>query len=213
MKFNARTIQILRNFASINEGMIFKPGQVIKTLSPTKSVMAKAVLENEIPQSFAIFDIPQFLSAVSMFEDPELTVNDTHMEIGSGKEKLKFTFSAPNLIHSPSDKEINLQEVDVEFDLKSDVLARTMKALSIIDAPCIAVTGDGQNVYLEAMDPDISTKSTYRVPVSETDKEFRYVFKAENLKLLQDDYRVRISGKGISHFKSADVEYWIAFLA
>ena len=109
MKFNARTIQILRNFASINEGMIFKPGQVIKTLSPTKSVMAKAVLENEIPQSFAIFDIPQFLSAVSMFEDPELTVNDTHMEIGSGKEKLKFTFSAPNLIHSPSDKEINLQ--------------------------------------------------------------------------------------------------------
>ena len=92
-------------------------------------------------------------------------------------------------------------------------LARAMKALSIIDATCIAVTGDGEKVYLEAMDPEVSTKSTYKVDVAETDKTFKYIFKAENLKLLPDDYQVQICGRGISHFKSNDVEYWIAFLA
>ena len=213
MKFSARTIQILRNFASINEGLIFKPGTVLKTLSPTKSVMAKAVIDTEIPQTFAIFDIPQFLSAVSMFDDPELEVNDAYMVIGSGREKIKYTFSAPNLIHTPSDKEIHLPEVDIEFELKSETLARAMKALSIIDATCIAVTGDGEKVYLEAMDPEVTTKSTYKVEVADTDKTFKYIFKAENLKLLPDDYQVQICGRGISHFKSSDVEYWIAFLA
>ncbi len=213
MKFSARTIQILRNFATINEGLIFKPGTELKTMSQTKSVMARATIGTEIPKTFAIYDIPQFLSAVSMFEDPDLEVKDAYMVIGSGKEKINFTFSAPNLINVPPEKEILLRDVDIEFDLKAETFARAMKALSIIDATCIAVTGDGNQVYLEAMDPANPSKSTYKVDVADTDKEFKYIFKSEYLKLLPDDYHVQISGRGISHFKSDDVEYWIAFLA
>ena len=210
MKFNARTIQILRNFSTINESLIFKPGNQLKTISQTKTIMARANIDQAIDSTFAIFDLPQFMSAVSMFEDPELTPNGSVLTISRGTEKLNYTLSEPSLILSPPEKELVLQGPEVEFELKNEVLTRTLKALGIIGAPEFAITGDGQKVYVEAINTKNSSGSNYRVEVGETNKEFRFIFVAENMKLLPGDYHVSISAKGLSHFKSDDVEYWIA---
>lgn len=210
MKFNARTIQILRNFSTINESLIFKPGNQLKTISQTKTIMARANIDQAINSTFAIFDLPQFMSAVSMFEDPELTPNGSVLTISRGTEKLNYTLSEPSLILSPPEKELVLEEPEVEFELKNEVLTRTLKALGIIGAPEFAITGDGSKVYVEAINTKNSSGSNYRVEVGETTKRFRFIFVAENMKLLPGDYHVSIAAKGLSHFKSDDVEYWIA---
>lgn len=210
MKFSQRTIQVLRNFSSINPSLIFKPGTAIATISPSKTVMARATVDTEFPSSFAIYDLAQFLGAVSMFEDPELNPTKDAMEIVRGTEKLRYKFSEPSLIYAAPEKEVRLPTHDVEFELKNEILTRTQKALSVIGAPEIAVTGDGQSIYLEALNTKNSGDSAYRVNVGTTDKNFRFIFLAENMKLLPGDYNVAISSKGLSHFKGEDVEYWVA---
>jgi hypothetical protein len=210
MKFNSRTIQILRNFSTINPSLLFKPGHSIATISQSKTLMAKATIETEIETTFAIYELAQFLSAISMFDDPELTSGAKAITIGSGSEKINFTYAEPSLILVPPAKAIELPSPEVQFELKNDILTRTQKALGIIGAPEIAVTGDGQAIYLEALNTKNASESTYRVQVGETDKTFRLIFLAENIKLLPDDYSVSISSKGLSHFKGTDVEYWVA---
>lgn len=210
MKFDARTIQILRNFSTINPSLIFKPGNTIATLSQSKTVMAKATINTKMESKFAIYDLAQFLSAVSMFNDPELVAGSSNMEISEGSEKINFTFAEPSLILSPPDRQLKLPSPEVQFELKSEILARTQKALGIIGAPEIAVTGDGSAIYIEALNTKNSSESTYKVQVGETDKTFNMIFLAENIKLLPGDYNVSISSKGLSLFKSVDVEYFIA---
>ena len=215
MKFSARTIQILRNFSTIHQSIIFQPGKQLKTISQSKTIMARATIDTEIEKSFAIYDLPQFLSAISLFGDPELEVTDSAMIIRSGKEKLNYTFSEPSLILSPPEKEIQLPTTEVQFELKHEDLVRVQKALGIIGAPEIAVTGDEGKIYVEALNTRNSSDSTYRVAVGTTDKTFRFIFLAENIKLDQGDYALSISSKGLSHFTGItnDIEYWVAIEA
>lgn len=210
MKFSARTIQILRNFASIHQAIIFKPGNQLKTMADTKSVMARATIDTEIEKTFAIYDLGKFLSAVSMFEEPDLEPGDSSIRISKGREKLSYTYAELSLIKSPPEKEITLPSVDVEFDLKNEELNRVIKALSIIGAPEIAITGDGESIYMEALNTKNPSESTYRTEVGTTNKRFRLVFLAENIKLLPGDYHVRVSARGLAHFKAEDIEYWVA---
>lgn len=213
MKFNARTIQILRNFSTINPSIVFKPGNEIKTISSSKTVMARATIDTSIDQQFAIYDLGKFLGAISMFESPELTLGQSAMVISEGNEKLSYTYAEPSLILVPPEKEVVLPSPEVEFDLPNEALNRVIKALGIIGAPEIAVTGDGDNIYVEALNVKNQSESTYRVQVGKTDKTFRMVFLAENIKVLPEDYRVSISSRGLSHFKANDIEYWIAIEA
>lgn len=210
MKFSARTIQILRNFSTINESLIFKPGTQLKTISQSKTILARATIDSEIESTFGIYDLGQFLSAISLFEDPDLTPGTNAMTISRGSEKINYIYSEPSLMLSPPEKEIQLPSRDVEFELKNEVLVRVQKALGIIGAPEIAVTGDGDKVYIEALNTKDNSKSNYRVEVGDTDKNFRFIFLAENIKLLPGDYNVTVSSKGLSHFKGEDVEYWVA---
>lgn len=210
MKFSARTIQILRNFSTINESLIFKPGNQLKTISQSKTILARATIDTEIDSSFGIYDLGQFLSAISLFEDPDLIKGNHAMTIAKGSEKINYIYSEMSLMLSPPEKEIQLPSIDVEFELKNDVLVRVQKALGIIGAPEIAITGDGDKVYIEALNTKDQSKSNYRVEVGDTDKTFRFIFLAENIKLLPGDYKVAISSKGLSHFKGQDVEYWVA---
>lgn len=210
MKLSARAIQVLRNFSTINQSIIFKAGSQIKTISQSKTIMARATIDTDIEKTFAVYDLPQFLSAISLFEDPELELGERSADIGNGRERIRYTFSEPSLILAPPEKEIQLPTPEVEFTLRNDVLTRVQKALGIIGAPEIAVTGDGEKIYVEALNTKNTSESTYKVEVGSTDKNFRLIFLAENIKLLPGDYQVAISSKGLSHFKGEDIEYWVA---
>ena len=210
MKFSQRTIQLLRNFSTIEESIMFKQGSTIATRSKSKSILARAKIDSTIEQQFAIAELGHFLSALSMFTDPELQPEDKWLKISEGKSKLNYVYSDPDCVIIAPDKDVTLPTVDVVFDLKSDVLARLIKALAITNAPMISVRGDKQTIYLETIDPKNPTKSTYSVSVGETEKKFQLIFAAENIKLIQDDYHVEICSRGISHFTGTDVEYWIA---
>lgn len=217
MKFSARTIQILRNFATVHQALLFKSGRTLKVMSESKSILAKATLDDDIESTFAIYDMPKFLSAISMFEDPILTPGDSYVEIRQGNEKINYTVAEQSLIKTPPEKEIVLPSVDVEFELKNETINRVLKGMAITGANALCITGEEGKIFLEAktintskVQPSSSGAPTYRAEVGATDKKFSFIIMADNFKLLTGDYNVSVSQKGLANFRAADVEYWIA---
>lgn len=211
MKLDQRTLQILKNFSGINPSILFRAGNVIKTITPTKTILAKATLEQEFPSSFAIYDLAKFLSVLSLFNDPDLEIGEKSVVIRSGGKKVNYVFADPNTIVAPKDdKEIKFPSPDVSFELTADALADATKALGVLRQPEIAFVGDGEKITLQTINSKDPTSDVYSVEVGETDKKFTFIFKAENIRLLPDTYSVDITSAGISRFVSKDLEYFIA---
>lgn len=210
MKLESRTIQILKNFASINPSLMFKPGSTLATVSPLKTLMAKASIDEIIPSQFAIYDLSKFLGVLSLFESPNLTIGERSMEISGSQQKVNYTFADPKLIVTPNDKEIAMPECEIQFRLIGDDLSRVLKGMGVLQLPEIAVTGDGADMFIEAIDSKNPSSDSYKVQVGTTGHTFRMIFKAENVKIMAGDYDLKISSKGIAHFKGQNIEYWIA---
>lgn len=216
MKFSARTVQILKNFNQINPTLLFSPGNVLTTMSPMRTVMAKATIAETIPQQFAIFDLSRFLGVMSLFEDPELEFDSNCIIIKSGKQSLSYLYANPDHIKAPPDKEIEIPADSVEQILTATNIQAVMKAVAVLQLPDIAFTGKNGLMYMEALDTNLKTKSTgtpsdtFAIDIGETSKQFKMVVKPDNIKLLNGDYALKISSKRVLYLKGTDVQYWIA---
>lgn len=210
MKLDNETIHILKNFTTINQSIVFKPGTVLSTMSPSKTIMAKAQIAEEIPSTFAVYDLSRMLGTVSLFNNPTIDLHDKYMTISEGKRKINYTFTEPSLVVSPPEKDIKFPEPEVTFILTESTLSEVGKALSVLSLPEFAVTGDGEHVYVQALDSKNPSGDIYSVEVGDTSDKFRMIISAENLKVLPNDYEVKISSQGLSHFKSPKIEYYVA---
>lgn len=210
MKLDTQTVQVLKNFSSINSNLVCKPGNQLRTISQTKSVMAKANVGVTFDKQFAIYDLSRFLGTLSMFKDPDLVHMGSYMEITEGSTKFNYTFSDPDLVIAAPDREINIPNPEIEFVLQDNDLQSVMRALQVSQLPEIAVTGKDGKIYIQACDTKGASKDTFSVEVGETKASFTMIFRAENIKLIPSNYNVKISSKGLAHFKSDVVEYWIA---
>jgi len=210
MKLEGRTLQILKNFASINPSLQFKQGSFITTISPNKTMMAKAAIKEHIPHTFAIYDLSRFLGILSLFESPTLTLEERFLTISGGGRHVQYTYADPKLIVTPGDKEVKIPSVDIELDLKAEVLQSVLKAMGVLGLPELAINGEDGVMSVQAIDSKNPTSDKFSVEVGTTNATFKMIFLSENIKMLNEDYRVEISSKGIAHFTGGDVEYWVA---
>jgi len=212
MKISKETTEILKNFAAINPSLIFQAGTVQKTVSPQKTVLAQANITDSFSREFAIYDLTQFISTVSMFEDPDLSLGDDSVTISNGKAMTTLRYAKSDLIQSPPSKDIVLPSEEISFTLESNALQSALRAAGVLALPELALVGRNNKAYLSAIDSRNDGSNKFEYEVGQTDTDYRMIFKIENLKILNRDYEVRVSAKGISHFKSkdGDVEYWIA---
>ena len=211
MKLTSNTISILKNFSTINQNLMVKPGNTLSTMSAMKNIVAQAEVTERFPQEFAIYDLNEFLSALSLFEEPELNFQEQYVTItqGSSRKSLKYWFSDPEVVTTPS-KAISMPSTEVTFKLSSDSLNEIQKAAAVIGAPDMALA----NGMIMVTDKKNDTANAYEddVDVNETDADYKFWFKTENLKLIDGSYDVEVSSKNISHFTNSavGVEYWIA---
>lgn len=210
MNFDMKTVQVLKNFTTINPSLLFEPGNVLRTISPARTIMARATVDLDIDREFAIYDLSQLLATLALFEQTEVIAQENYLEIVSGSEKVKYLYADPSLIVTPPNKSLELPSVDVTFDLPADVLNKTMKAMSIMGAPELAVVGDGNDIRVQTYNSKNTNTSNYSNVVGKTDKRFTMVFLAENLKLMPGDYTVSISAAKIGHFRGSGIEYYVA---
>jgi len=212
MNISTDTIAVLKNFSDINQNILIKPGNVVQTISTMKNILAEAEITEKFDSEFAIYDLPEFLRSVELFEKPQLKFNgESNVKIESGAQSVKYFFADKSVIVAPK-KSINMPDKHVTFTLKKDVFTQLMKGATTLNLPDIAVKGDGSKITLVATDKKNKSSNDYSLVIGETDKEFSAFFKTENFKQVVDDYDVAISKQKISHFvnRNKSIQYWIA---
>lgn len=213
MKLSDNTLTILKNFAGINNSILVKEGNRLRTISVAKNILAEADITEEFPREFAIYDLNQFLNGLSLHQDPDLDFTEqSHITIREGKRRVKYFYADPNVIISPPEKEIQLPSKDVCFQLDSVTLEKLLKAAAVYQLPDLSAVGEAGVIRLVVRDKKNDTSNEYSIVVGETDKEFTFNFKVENIKIIPGAYDVVVSEKLLSQFSNSKYNlcYYIA---
>jgi hypothetical protein len=191
MKLSDSTLSLLKNFSSINQSILFKEGSKLRTISVMKNILAEATINEEFARDFG---------------------NDGYVVIREGRSRSKYFFADPSVIVTPPDKEITLPSEDVCFELTTTVLEKLLKAAAVYQLPDISAVGEAGVVKLVVRDKKNDTSNAHEEVVGETDQEFSFNFKVENIKILPGTYDVVVSQKLLSRFtsKNHDLTYYIA---
>ncbi len=213
MKLSDKTLVILKNFAGINNSILVKRGDSLRTISLAKNILAEANINEEFPRDFAIYDLNQFLNGLGLHQDPELDFReDSFLSIREGKRRVKYFFADPQVITSPPEKTLTLPTEDVCFQLDSITLEKLLKAAAVYQLPDLSAIGEAGVVKLVVRDKKNDTSNEYAVVVGETDKNFTFNFKVENIKIIPGAYDVIISSKLLAQFtnENHNLKYFIA---
>ena len=213
MKLSDNTLTVLKNFAGINNSILVKKGNKLRTISVARNIFAEAEITEQFTREFAIYDLIQFLNGLSLHTDPDLDfTEESHITIREGKRKVKYFFADPNVIVSPPEKEIQLPSKDVCFQVDSVTLEKLVKASAVYQLPDLSAVGEAGVIRLVVRDKKNDTSNEYSITVGETDKEFTFNFKVENIKIIPGAYDVIVSEKLLSQFTNSayNLKYYIA---
>lgn len=210
MKFSQHTLTVLKSFSTINKSIQLKPGKKLRTITPEKTLIAIASIEDQIPSEACIYDLSRFLSIYSLYQNPDVEFHDNFFIISEGKKKTKYVFADKSMIVAAPDKEINLPAVDLEVNVEWNDLQSVLKAANVLQFSEIAFVGEDCKCFLRAIDSKKSSTDTFGVEIGETEDNFTLIIKTENLKLLPMDYNVKLCAKGISNFVGDSASYYVA---
>ena len=210
MKLSKETQALFKNFAGINGNLLLKAGNKLSTISGQKNVMADATVAETFPD-FGIYDLNEFVGAMSLFDDPDLDFQDKYVSISQGNMKIKFFAADASVLTAPQ-KSITFPDAEINFNLSAANLQMIHKTASVLRAADVSIVGDGSQIVAVVGDKKNATGNSFSEPVGTTDKTFRVNLKVENLKMLPGDYAVSISSKKISRFKAnaGDLVYYVA---
>ena len=210
------TLEILKNFASINSNILVKEGNVLSTISPVKNVMAEATITETFDTQFGIWDLNKFLGTVSLFDSPEFLFEENFVTISSSKNNssVKYYYSEPSLLTTVN-RQINMPDSVVDCTITEKTFNDITKAASVLQVGDIAIRSNANELEIVALDKKDSTSNSYSITLGDLphgDHDFCFYFKAENLKMLPGDYDVSITEKVVSQFTNTNLslKFWVA---
>jgi len=218
MKLSKDTLGVLKNFASINDGIMFRKGSVLRTCDAQKQVLAETTISETIDEDFGIYDLNKFLAVLSLHQDTSQVEIDTAtksaiIKDSSGRSKITYRICDATMIKNASDKSIKMPDPEVTFIMKQEDLEFSIRASSTLGTPHIAITSDGNKVFVSGLDDkNTATHSNELAVCDGNGKKYKMIFKTENMKMIPGEYQVSISFKGIAHFQNTTkpLQYWIA---
>ncbi len=214
MKVSEKTINILRNYANINQSIEFREGKILKTVSPLNTILASVEIEEEFPRTFPIYELNRFLGTLALFQNPELDFTDNGVTISDSNHEATYRYcGSSSMFQTPPEKNITFPDAEVSFELSLEQFKKTINAANTLGLPEVVVEGDGTEIRLLVSDTGNVSSDSFSTKVGIADKTFRMIFKTENLnKIMEGTYDVKLSSKRISHFKRTtdSLQYWIA---
>jgi len=214
MNLSNDTLNVLKNFATINPNLVFKPGQKLKTISESKTILASATIVEDFPKEFGIYDLNEFLSVLSLIDNPTLVFEDKAVLITGSGQKIRYFFSESDILTTPQ-KDIQMPDPEVGVNIEEDKLNQIRKAAAVLGHTELAITGSNGVITASVLDTRDSTSNLFEIDLDKDNScknEFNFVVSIPNLKLLPGDYFVSISSKLISNWTNSNypVDYFIA---
>ena len=215
MKLTDRTKDILANFSSLNDNILIEEGNVLKTMNVTRNVFARAELtDNDFDHEVPIYSLSEFLKALGLFNDPELTFGDRAISIRDENSLGEYTYAEKATLCYPT-KDLKFPEADVSFDLPHEKLTKALNAAKSLSLPNITLVAKDGKLLLRAHNAENKSSNKFDVVLGDSTEEFSLQFKIEHLKMLAIDYRVDASFKGIARFRNEEekIEYMVGLTA
>ena len=212
MFLSQETVSILKNFSTINQSILIKPGKQLRSMSVMKNILVEAEVTEEFPQEIGIYDLNQFLNCLSLIPGAELSFKDGSIVIADDQNSIEYRLSDPSVITAPPDRELKLPSEDVCVVLTEEHIETVKKAAAVLQIPDVSLIGDGENIKLTVRDKKNSGSNSYSIDCGETTHVFQFNLKVENLKMIHGDYDVIISSKNLAQFTNhgRPVVYYIA---
>lgn len=210
MKIDQTTINVLKNFANINQSIIINEGNVLETVSSTKTIKATATVPTVFPRRFAFYSLNKLISSLSLFTDPDVEFGENALTISDGTRSVQLTYSDESTIIKVPERKLVLPSVDVSVDITNESMKMLEKALGVLSVPEIIITGINGKVYIQAANSSNPSGDFYSIEIGESSSNFKAIYKSENIKILPGDYKVEISKRYVSRFFNSDVEYFIS---
>ena len=214
MKLSENTLSVLKNFATINSGVVLQKGKIQKTISPEQTILVEATREDDMPTEFGIYDLNQFLGNVTTLANPEMTFATESVQMNDGSFNLNYYSCSPNLIISPPrDKDLVLKNPEVSFDIPAATLQKLLRLAAMNNLPHITVIGKNGKLIVRSHEKTNDTSNSADVAIGDySGDDFTVSFKTENLKMVSDDYSVQIKIGGFSCWtnKKGTMKYFIA---
>jgi len=215
--FSKNTLAILKNFSSLNSNLLVHPGNTIKTITPSKTGMASATVEESFDVEFGIWDLNKFLGVVSLFNNPTFSFGDKSVKIKNGGDSVvNYYYSEPRLLTYPT-KDVNMPSINVSITLTEKNFNELQKAASVMQLPDLSFKSEGSGIVAMVSDLGDPTSNSYRVIVESaySGPGFLFNFKMENIKILPGDYQINFAKNVVGEFvhKTISVKYWFAMEA
>jgi hypothetical protein len=208
MKLSNNTLAILSNFSTINSNIYVRTGNILRTISNSNDLSAKATISETFDTEFAIYDLPQFLKGLKLYENPELefTPGEGYVLIKQGNHTIKYFLTEPELVKAPENRNIALPSKDVCFEMTREHLDKLMRATSVFGLSDFTVLGQNGQITLQVRNKVNPTSNQVSIVVGRTDKEFELNFDKNNLLMIEGSYDVVISKEMIAEFTNQDFE-------
>jgi hypothetical protein len=216
MKISKETLEVLKNFSAINPNLVLQEGNKISTIAEAKNIMASADVTETFPKEVGIYDLNEFLSALSLIEDPDLEFGNDSVIMKSPTSSITYRYADKSILTSP-EKQVNMPDCEVKVTLSADLISQIRKAGGALGHPAVSLTKvtGSDKIVLQVKDPENPSANIFEIDTGteSNNSEFDFQFLISNLKLVLGDYEVSVSSKLISHWKcinNTSVEYWIA---
>jgi hypothetical protein len=211
MKLSKDTLNLIKNYASINGNLVLKPGKKLSTIHIQNKIFSFATIDEDFPVQFPIYDVNELLSVLSLFTDPDIEFTEKYLTVTEGKSSLKYFAAAIENMKVPPDKDVNFDDVVATFDLTSAILNTIPRTAGVLKVSDISIMGDGSTISIAVADKKNATSNSYFTNVGTTDKVFKVNIAVDNIKMLPGDYTVSLAPKGIKfQSKSTDLVYYVA---
>ena len=216
MELSENTLSVLRNYSAINQNILVKEGNTLRTISEARNVLSRATVSESFPRDFGIYDLNEFIGVLGLVDKPNLSFKDEYVLItdASGRSQIKYFYSSEDILTTPQ-KDITMPAADVKFTLDAATLDKVKRAATALGHSEVSITNNDGCVRIGVIDSKNSTSNGFYIDVDaefEESATFNFIVDIGNLKIIPGDYEVNISSKLISQFinKSTEVNYWIA---
>ena len=166
--FSKNTLAILKNFSSLNSNLLVRPGNVIKTITPSKAGMALATVDETFDVEFGIWDLNKFLGVISLFNNPTFAFGEKSVRIKNGGDSVvNYYYSEPKLLSYPT-KDVIMPEISVSITMTEKQFSELQKAASVMQLPDISFVGTrGDKITAKVSDMSDPTSNSYKVVVGD----------------------------------------------
>jgi len=208
------TLSVLKNFSTLNSNILVKPGNVLRTITPSKNGMAEVTIEETFDVEFGIWDLSKFLGVISLFSAPKFEFGEKSVVIHGGNgSRVTYFYSEPRLLTTPT-KNVNMPSISLSVDITEKTFAELQKASSVLQLPDLSFVNENDRIMAVVSDLQDPTTNNYKVDVgaNKSNSEFSLNFKMENIKILPGDYTIEFSKNVVGQFtnETLDLKYWFA---